>query len=73
MYWFFKFFISYVFSSLIDFQEEQSDVSMGSVDETTYTIVENGSQKGKEKLIDSSGYSFCIRVSIKRICNPVSF
>ncbi|KAL5004195.1 hypothetical protein ScPMuIL_017651 [Solemya velum] len=50
--------------SLLDDEPEPSDVSMNSDVETPiYTIVDNGTQKGKEKLIDNNGNAFCVRVS----------
>jgi len=40
------------------------DVGPSEKEEVTYTIVDSGSQKGKNKLVDSEGYSYCVRVGI---------
>ncbi|KAL5017922.1 hypothetical protein ScPMuIL_003644 [Solemya velum] len=53
--------------SLLDDEPEPSDVSMNSDVETPiYTIVDNGTQKGKEKLIDNNGHAFCVRAAYKK-------
>ena len=32
--------------------------------ETTYTVIDNGTQKGKRKLGDSDGYSYTVKVCL---------